>query len=189
MYFFVIDASASVSSDDFTLGNRAVALHLEVLHERSKSRPNQPAELAGAAWFGGNQEYVPTAFFNCSYESKIKQLQYVLWNAGHPQCKATGIYSAIAYSTVLLIEEQKKLSTTYPKMLIVITDGTDNSSPADHKSLVRQVYPNNQIILFIIAVGSGADVNEFESIATKIIPISGYGELAAALLIASEAVQ
>jgi hypothetical protein len=138
-------------------------------------------------YFGGYEEYNGTIFINFSDQDKLNILSTMLAAKEHPQYGHTAIYSAIAYGTAELIQKQEELSGQYVRNIILVTDGDDNNSPSEIREKIRQIYPNKAINLFVISVGSEAKTGSLESVADKVIPVSSFDTLGAALVLTTEA--
>ncbi len=186
MYKVIIDASGSVSEADFRATDASVAKFLNILHERAKLHPGEAAELISIAWFGSQDKYLSTPFYNCSHTSDLQELYAVLMNAAHPGLGSTAIYTAIARGTMEMLETEKQLGISYPKFIILMTDGEDTNSPYEHKQVIRQLFPNDEIYLAVIGIGSAAKINEFTNVSDHVQNIDNVDEFYALLVILSE---
>ena len=191
IYTIIIDSSASVSEPDFSKANEAVALFLELLYQKSQALPGSQADWVSIAWFGGNNEYYQSPYYNCSENSSIKTLQYLALYATHPKLDHTAIYSAIGYSLYNMVKMDGDLPGDYLKITVMITDGEDNNSPDDHKALIKQLYPNIYNYLFVVGVGNNAKISEFASLTSdnNIYNIDNFDQLGAILAIIGEFIE
>jgi uncharacterized protein YegL len=186
MYKIIIDASGSVSESDFRETDASVAQFLELLHERAKIHPGEAAEMISISWFGSQDKYLSTAFYNCSHTSDLQELYAVLMNAAHPGLGSTAIYTAIARGTMEMFEAEERIGVSYPKILILMTDGADTDSPYEHKQAIKQLYPNSELFLAVIGIGSAAKISEFNNIADHVQNINNVEEFYALLVLLSE---
>ncbi|MBU2513778.1 VWA domain-containing protein [bacterium] len=185
MYKVIIDASGSVSEQDFRATDASVAEFVNVLYERSQLHPGETAEFISISWFGSQDKFLSTPFYNCSHYNDIEELKFVLNNASHPGLGSTAIYTAIARGANELLQAEKALGRSFPKFLILMTDGEDTDSPNDHKRIIKQLFPNNEIYLAVVGIGS-ANVGEFNSFADHVQNISNVEEFYALLVLLSE---
>lgn len=183
----LIDASGSISNSDFRTMNAAVANFIDILYKRSQVHLGQAAEWVSISWFGGEQEYESTIFINCSNKTQMEQAKLMLLTMSHPQYESTGIYSAICYGTIETMEQDKKLPYAYFKDLVLITDGDDNASAAEYISAVRSNYPNEQVYLFVVGVGTQAVVRQFAPLATSVEHVDNFDALEVFFVLLGEA--
>lgn len=73
------------------------------------------------------------------------------------------------------------------KVLIIVTDGSDNDSPGHIKKLVRDAFPNSYCDLILISVGSAGSTKEFSPVVDETVHIDDFEGLARALVLAFEA--
>lgn len=176
-YTFIIDASGSVSESDFEEANENIAEALAMLYAQAERNPGEDANFVSVAWFGGEDDYNYTNYCNGSnYDDMNYAYQECLYKT-HPKYGATAIYSAILYGTLTAMDFEDAVGWDYLNVIFLITDGEDGDSPADHKEMIENYYPNNDAYLCVIGVGSGAKIGEFKSIADDIVSINGFGEL------------
>ena len=185
-YTFVLDASASVSDNDFKEMNANIASSIVFLYEQSQRYTGRVANQISVAWFGGPDDYQNTPYYNGSDKTKMAALLQELIYKKHPKFRATAIYTAALYGTLtsLQLEEQKGID--YLNIIFLITDGKDGNSLSEHKSMIRQLYPNDEIVLVVVGVGSGADINEFIGTADLVQSIDNFSEIMAIILAFNE---
>ncbi len=166
MWHFVIDGSASVSDADFKTGNAAVAQVLNNLYQRSQEiqETGYLADQIGVAWFGGNEDFDMTPFFNWSNYSDMQRLYNTCVYKTHPNYGATAIYSSIFYSMLSMAAHEQSMGVEYAKVIVIVTDGSDTDSPAEVKQAIRANFPNDAFGVIVVGVGSGARIAEFDAI-------------------------
>lgn len=182
----VLDASGSVSDADFAKANQAAARFADLLYRRSQAHPDQPCDWISVNWFGGANEYGGTRFINCSRLLEMAALSAHLRGKEHPKYNATGIYNAIVGGTNEIIDRDNSLPYNYLRVLIVVTDGQNNSSTQEAVRSVRSFYPSNNFTLMVVGVGGGAQVSEFKSVADHVENVDDFDALGAALVASLE---
>lgn len=186
LYSIVLDASSSVSTTDFKKANEAAAALVAALYKRSQLHPGELAEFVSVNWFGGEREYVGTPFYNASHQSRVAELLKYLLYLRHPQFGSTAVYTSAIRAAYGLQEAEKQLGRQYPKIILLITDGSDTGSSEQMKNAFRQVFPAQGFVLVIIGVGPSAGVSVYQSDANMVTSIDNFGELGAVLLAISE---
>lgn len=184
IFNLVIDGSGSVSQDDFQKAQAATIFFIDQMHKRAQSRPGALSDWLSINFFGGDNEYQGSRFVNCSHFQEMLALAAYTARKDHPQFSNTAIYTAVAKALVEEIKHEEKLQEpegTYVKNILLITDGKDTSSNGELKRLVQRAFPNEKANLFIIAVGSGSDVREFEQYADAVLKIDNFGQLTQAI--------
>jgi len=178
----VIDATGSMTEDDFTEAKAAAAALGLVLNKKAEQYGGDWADLLSVNFFGGSDEYTGTEFINCSNDSDVAGMVQFLEEKPHPRYQHTAIYDAIDMARLEIMELDSRLFADYLKHILIITDGIDTGSPADVRQRVQDMFPLTKINLFIIGVGPNADVSSFESVADHVIHIEDFAKLAAVLL-------
>jgi len=182
----VFDASGSVSETDFHLANQIASEFAELLYQRSQVRIGERSDWLSVNWFGGaknNQDYEIYPFFNCSDRSRLVYLSNTLQEKQHPKYGQTAIYNAILIGSAHVAQQSFMLPGDYLKVVILVTDGEDNDSSIYDKNSVKQLFPNDQIFLFVVGVGNGAKVDAFKPYAISVSQIDSFNELLATLTI------
>lgn len=185
-YTFILDASGSISSKDFKELNSNIADVIDYLYDQSQNYIGQTANQISVAWFGGNDKYVSTPYYNGSDKTKMNELFSELKNKTHPSFPSTAIYSAIwkGINAAESLDAEKKVY--YQKVIFLITDGQDNNSPAEYMPLFRQRFPDDEIILIVIGVGDGARVNDFVGYADFVNSIDKFDDISTTILYLNE---
>jgi len=190
----VLDASGSVSVNDFQKANQVVADFTDVLVARSIGHQGELSDWIAVSYFGGEDEYSGTDFIKCADSYDMGSLYTHLRTMSHPQFGQTAIYNAAALGTIEMLTMAETLQaltsgrSAFFKILVVVTDGQDTASSAELKSAVRQAYPNGEILLCVVGVGNGAKIAEFQGIADMALQIENFDELLATLFLVLELV-
>ena len=187
----VLDASGSVSERDFHKANELVKQFAASLYKLAEAHPGELSDWLSVNWFGGVERdgaYQGTRFINCSKLVDMALLATMLENKAHPEFGYTEIYSAIGRASLEVLKFEEQLPASYLKLVILVTDGKDTSSSAEMKRLIKQVYPNDEVLLFIIGVGNGADIREFRSFTDNVVNIENFDQLLTQLIAARELV-
>jgi len=185
----VIDGSGSVSEEDFEKAELAVMEFTKALYVRSLFHGGQLSDWLSVNFFGGDEDYGGSIFVNCSDEIKMQALLNWIFKKNHPKYNNTAIYTATAKAFLEVSVHEKGLGTpggTYLKNIILITDGEDNSKDQEMKKLVKASFPNDEINLFLIGVGSGSNLDKFKNVADHVMMIDNFDELAAILFLILE---
>ena len=185
IYNVILDGTSSVSEEDFRKANEAIQGFAKLLNVRSQANIGERADMLSVNYFGGPKEYTGTRFINCSDADGLNSLDSEIGSKEHPKYGSTAIYSAIAYASVEVVEEDSKLPGQYMMSIILITDGDDNDSPDDIKEAIQKNFPNPKVNLFVITVGASVDV-KLANAADKVIPIDDFGALGAALVLTTQ---
>ena len=187
IYTLVMDASGSISQADWRKENAAAAAFVTVLYGVSQMEENigKLADQISVAWFGGKDQYAQLPYLNASDKNNVGVLVRSLEQANHPEFGHTAIYSAIAKATIVAIEKEEALGHDYNQVIILVTDGKDTQSPYEMRQLFEKIYPNNEVFLAVIGVGSKAKMAPFRPYADDVRHINDFAELAAALAIYS----
>lgn len=178
----LVDASGSVTEQEFWLTNRMIADFTGELHQRAHRNPGERADWISVNWFGNHDQYRGTRFVNGSHCNDMKALQDLLLRQEHPRHNYTAIYSAIVEGTNEVIQLDRRLPELYAKVVIVVTDGRDNKSPQRVKNEVKRFYPNEDFFLVVIGVGNKADIYEFSRTADEVVRIDRFDDLLDELL-------
>lgn len=181
----ILDASGSVSEQDFRTMNKAGREFIDEIYEISQTRPGQRADWVSVAWFGGRDQYRQTPYINGSNKTQLDVITSEMRTMRHPNYGNTAIYSALLKGTLAAAERDSTLPGQYGHIMILVTDGQENHSPQEIKHAVRQLYPNDAVFLAIVAVGGGVSLDyvqkEFGGIADHVQHIENFDALVAVL--------
>ncbi len=189
IFNIVLDASGSVSRNDFQKANQIVADFIRLIHARAHEHPGQLADWVMVNWFGGDMrayQYGGTRFINGSDHGAIKVLYKVLQSARHPRHNYTAIYSAIEQATIEVVEQDRMLRSHYAKFVILVTDGVDNDSSNRARRVIKRLYPDDDLFLIVVGVGDRAGVGEFRGLADEVVRINQFDQLLAVLTLTLE---
>lgn len=189
IYDVILDGTGSMSEEHFRASCKAVAALADRLYDRALRRPGQLSDWLAVNYFGGPDDFEGTIFINCSDRKSLDKLKEWLLTKQHPKYGKTAIYSAIGHGLLEVMDHDSKLPGYFVKMLIVITDGEDNGSPAPLKQEIKQLFPNTDLHLIVIGVGDGAKAaQEFKDDANHIETLSSFDKLADALVAVTDLV-
>lgn len=188
IYNVIMDATRSVSEENFSKANRQISQFAELLYERSQVNVGQLADWLTVNYFGGDEQYDGTIFINCSDKDRLETLQQMVRTKDHPRYGSTAIYHAIALGTAEVIQKQQEFAGNYMRNIILITDGEDNDSPRRIEQAIKETYPNEAINLFVIGVGENSNLSEFNRLADMVIPVDNFDALGGAIVLTSQLV-
>ncbi|KPA08790.1 von Willebrand factor, type A domain protein [Candidatus Magnetomorum sp. HK-1] len=189
MINLVFDSSGSVSISDFELANEVASEFAELLYKRSQLKIGERSDWLSVNWFGGakrSSDYEITPFINCSDINQMGNLSRKLQGKKHPQYGYTAIYNAILLGSAQVIQKDMSIPGDYLKTVIIVTDGEDNDSDSNAKALVNKIFPNNNLLLFVVGVGKGARIDTFKQYAVDVLKIDSFNELLASLTLLLE---
>jgi len=181
----LVDGTGSMRTPDFKKANEAVIEFIDAIYARSQRRGGELADFISVNYWGSDKDYDGTRFINGSDLERLLKLAVWVNSKQHPKYGNTHTYSAIAKALLEVRDFEQKLPVsgdTYYKFIVVITDGQDNDRNTQIKKQVRANFPNQYIHLFVIGVGSAADVSEFRGVADLVQNINSFDRLTAAML-------
>lgn len=182
----VLDASSSISEEDFNKEKVAAVKLIYAYHERAKLYEGRRADWVAVTFFGGDDDFGATEFVKCDDTASVLALMETVASYRHPKYGSTAIYTAVLKATLLCGQKDRTLPGTYMKNLIVVTDGADNGTNKEARRLVDKLFPNPAFNLFVVGVGGDAQVASFRGVADQILPVKDFDALLAALLLIGE---
>ncbi len=160
MWLFLVDGS--VDDNTFYKLNSAVSYQINSIHKNTPF-PNN-TDMVGVAWYGGVNDYEITPFYECSYLPGIELLKNIARYKTNPWYNGSAIYSALGYSAIAMHNEAIKYSYQYFKIIIALTDESDNDSPDEIKRSIHTQFPNDEFVVIVIGAGKYTDISEFNTI-------------------------
>ncbi|MFP4363217.1 MAG: vWA domain-containing protein [Spirochaetia bacterium] len=177
LYSIVLDASGSITHEDFRTANDMIFDYISQLEARSFVQDTEFSMIVLMSHFGGPQDFNEAPPCIITQQDMVDNLRNWMSITPHPQYGETAIYSALssAYRRNMMVEN--RLETEYLNVILLITDGADNSSTKEDSEYIQSIFPTDEALVFIIGVGNGADVGEFVRYADNVTTVNNFRDI------------